>query len=50
MEGILYDPQPRGTYRITEATVKGGQPEFDKFGLLRVAPLRSRAARRSAGG
>ncbi len=50
MEPILFDPQPWGTYKISEATVRGDQPEFDKFGLPRLPPLRSRVTRRSVGG
>jgi hypothetical protein len=50
MEDIRFDPQSWGAYRVTEARVRGGQPEFDKFGLPRVAPLRSRVVRRSASG
>ena len=50
VEGILFDPQPWGTYRITEGTVRGGQPEFNKIGLPKLPPLRSRVAGRSASG
>ena len=50
VEPILFDPKPWATYRITEATVRGGEPECDLYGLPRVAPLGHRVVRRSAGG
>ena len=33
LEPVLFDPKPWTTYRITEATVRGGEPEYDPFGL-----------------
>jgi hypothetical protein len=50
VEAILFDLEPWVTCRITEATVRAGEPEFDKFGLPSAAPLKSRVARRSVGG
>ncbi len=50
VEPILFDPKPWATYRITEATVRGGEPECEPFGLPRIAPLHHRVARRPMGG
>jgi ATP-dependent Clp protease ATP-binding subunit ClpX len=50
LEPVLFDPRPWVTTRITEATVRGGEPEYDPFGLPEAAPLRRRVARRTAGG
>ncbi len=50
VEPILFDLEPWATYRITEATVRGGEPECDTLVLPRVAPLHHRIARRPMGG
>lgn len=50
LEPVLFDPRPWTTARITEATVRGGEVEYDAFGLPGAAPLRHRVARRTAGG
>jgi len=50
LEPVLFDPRPWTTIRITEATVRGGEPEHDPFGLPGAAPLRRRMERRSASG
>lgn len=50
VEPILFDPKPWATYRITEVTVRGGEPECDFYGLPRIAPLRHRVERRPMGG
>jgi ATP-dependent Clp protease ATP-binding subunit ClpX len=47
LEPVLYEPRPWLTCRITEATVRGGPPEYS---LFRAAPLRHRLARRPAAG
>ena len=49
LEPVLFDPRPWVTYRITEATVRGGEREYDLFGLPGAAPLRTRLARRARG-
>jgi len=45
LEPVLFDPRPWTTTRITEATVRGGEVEYDPFGLPGAAPLRSRLRR-----
>ncbi|AMV40222.1 ATP-dependent Clp protease ATP-binding subunit ClpX [Planctomyces sp. SH-PL62] len=50
LEPVLFDPRPWTTARITEATVRGGEVEYDPFGLPGAAPLRHRIVRRSATG
>ena len=55
---VLYDPKPWGIYRITEETVRGGEPLWLPLSLPTIAvppgspaaPLRHRVERRSAGG
>lgn len=49
LENILFDPQPV-TYTITEATMRGAEPEQHLFGPNPNAPLRHRLARRPAAG
>jgi ATP-dependent Clp protease ATP-binding subunit ClpX len=49
LEPVLLDPKPWMTCRITEATVRGGEPEYDPFGLPCAAPLRTRLTRRARG-
>jgi len=49
LEPVLFDPKPV-TYTITEATVRGAEPEFHLFGPSLAAPLRHRLARRPAAG
>ena len=50
LEPVLFDPKPWMTTRITEETVRGGEPEYDLFSLPSTAPLRHRLARRPAAG
>jgi ATP-dependent Clp protease ATP-binding subunit ClpX len=50
LEPVLFEPRPWMTCRITEATVRGDQPECVPFGLQRHAPLHHRVARRPMGG
>ena len=59
LEPVLFDPEPWVTYRVTEASVRGGPIErSDFFGLPAApvkpaspaAPLRHRLGRRSTGG
>lgn len=45
VEGILFDPQPWTTYHVTEATVRGEEPEVYYLGLPSRAPLRHRLRR-----
>jgi len=49
LEPVLFDPKPV-TYTITEATVRGAEPEHHPFGPSPAAPLRHRLARRPAAG
>ena len=58
LEPVLFDPRAWVTYRISEATVRGGVPEFDFLGVpgwppvkpeSPAAPLRHRVARRAEG-
>jgi len=49
LEPVLFDPRPWTTARITEATVRDGEVEYDPFGPPGAAPLRSRLARRARG-
>jgi ATP-dependent Clp protease ATP-binding subunit ClpX len=50
LEPVLFDPRPGMACRVTEATVRGGPPEYDLFSFPRAAPLRHRLARRPAAG
>jgi ATP-dependent Clp protease ATP-binding subunit ClpX len=50
LEPILFEPRPWITTRITEATVRGGEPQYDLFSMPGAAPLRHRIVRRSATG
>jgi ATP-dependent Clp protease ATP-binding subunit ClpX len=57
LEPVLFDPRPWVTYRITEAAVRGGEPEMADLGLPGwsaveqanpALPLRHRLGRKSA--
>jgi ATP-dependent Clp protease ATP-binding subunit ClpX len=50
LEPVLFDPKVGLTCRITEATVRGGPPEYGQISLPQAAPLRRRLARRPAAG
>lgn len=49
LEPVLFDTRPWLSYRITEETVRGGEPEMYWIGLPGFAPLRARVTRRAKG-
>jgi hypothetical protein len=50
VKGVLFVPKPWAMYLVTEEAVRGGEVRVLDHGGLPAAPLRTRVARRSAGG